>query len=66
MEISVNFMTQVIQFLGDARQVHSLYCASEDGAGRWTTTSTAHIQRISQGKRTANDICQWFYFRIFT
>uniref|UniRef100_A0A7E4W0G8 Glycosyltransferase family 92 protein n=1 Tax=Panagrellus redivivus TaxID=6233 RepID=A0A7E4W0G8_PANRE len=47
----------VIQFVGDARQSHQLYCHSEvDGV---TTVSRAHIERIHKGKRAANDICAW-------
>jgi hypothetical protein len=47
----------VIQFVGDSRQSHELYCHSESGGQ--TQISQAHIQRIHKGKRAANDICSW-------
>uniref|UniRef100_A0A914GTY7 Glycosyltransferase family 92 protein n=1 Tax=Globodera rostochiensis TaxID=31243 RepID=A0A914GTY7_GLORO len=48
----------VFQFLGDARQTHALFCVSEGLDGK-KLQSEAHIQRIHQGKRAANDICAW-------
>ncbi|KAE9550650.1 hypothetical protein FO519_006144 [Halicephalobus sp. NKZ332] len=47
----------VIQFVGDSRQSHELYCHSEsDGK---VLSYRAHIERIHQGKRGINDICSW-------
>ncbi|KAI1729831.1 glycosyltransferase family 92 domain-containing protein [Ditylenchus destructor] len=48
----------VMQFVGDTRQSHELYCFSEDANGG-KFSSQAHIQRIHHGKRAANDICAW-------
>ncbi|VDD93637.1 unnamed protein product [Enterobius vermicularis] len=48
----------VFQFLGDIRKPHSLYCYSTDLNGKQSITR-AHVQRIHEGKRAANDICTW-------
>ncbi|KHN77576.1 UPF0392 protein F13G3.3 [Toxocara canis] len=47
-----------MQFVGDSRQVHSLYCFSSDSEGN-ILSDRAHIERIHKGKRAANDICSW-------
>uniref|UniRef100_A0A915D2T1 Glycosyltransferase family 92 protein n=1 Tax=Ditylenchus dipsaci TaxID=166011 RepID=A0A915D2T1_9BILA len=50
----------MLQFVGDTRQSHELYCISEDrSTDGQKLFSTAHIQRIHRGKRAANDICSW-------
>jgi hypothetical protein len=49
---------QVIQFLGDGRQSHSLFCQSEASNGE-KRISRAQIERIHKGKRAANDVCAW-------
>ncbi len=46
----------VILFLGDVRLVHQLYCFSSTSS---TMGTRALIQRIHEGKRSANDICSW-------
>uniref|UniRef100_A0A915NRP7 Glycosyltransferase family 92 protein n=1 Tax=Meloidogyne floridensis TaxID=298350 RepID=A0A915NRP7_9BILA len=48
----------VIQFLGDGRQTHTLFCISENNNGEKLITR-AHIERIHKGKRAANDLCSW-------
>ncbi|VDM24524.1 unnamed protein product [Toxocara canis] len=48
----------IMQFVGDSRQVHSLYCFSSDSEGN-ILSDRAHIERIHKGKRAANDICSW-------
>ncbi|TKR76790.1 hypothetical protein L596_017876 [Steinernema carpocapsae] len=48
----------VMQFVGDARESHSLYCHSTGKNGKKMTTR-AHIQRIHKGKRASNNICSW-------
>lgn len=48
----------MIQFVGDSRQVHSLYCFSTTSTGD-ILVDRAHIERIHKGKRAANDICSW-------
>lgn len=49
---------KVMQFIGDSRMSHSLYCFSNDENGE-TSISRAHIQRIHKGKRAATDVCSW-------
>ncbi|KAK0415417.1 hypothetical protein QR680_011938 [Steinernema hermaphroditum] len=48
----------VMQFVGDSRESHSLYCRSTNEYGR-EVIDRAHIERIHKGKRAANDICSW-------
>uniref|UniRef100_A0A1I8AAX0 Glycosyltransferase family 92 protein n=1 Tax=Steinernema glaseri TaxID=37863 RepID=A0A1I8AAX0_9BILA len=48
----------VMQFVGDSRESHSLYCRSTDQHGN-EVIDRAHIERIHKGKRAANDICSW-------
>ena len=47
----------MIQFDGDSRQSHELYCHSESNGELFSYR--AHIERIHQGKRGVNDICAW-------
>ncbi|VDN07465.1 unnamed protein product [Thelazia callipaeda] len=46
----------VLQFLADVSRSYQLYCFSTTSTGKFLI-SQAHIQRIHQGKRFANDIC---------
>lgn len=48
----------MIQFLGDTREVHELYCHSVDARGKRIIT-TAQIESITKAKRAASDVCSW-------
>lgn len=47
----------MVQFLGDSRLAHDLFCESEADGRK--LRSRALVQRIHQGKRGVNDVCSW-------
>uniref|UniRef100_A0AC34RBL3 Glycosyltransferase family 92 protein n=1 Tax=Panagrolaimus sp. JU765 TaxID=591449 RepID=A0AC34RBL3_9BILA len=56
-ENNINGHFAVLQFIGDVRQSHQLYCHSKSNGQ--VKTYQAHIERIHKGKRGTNDICSW-------